>query len=258
MVQGHDLALIHIVSQESQGLAQNIDHPSKRGQSPDLVLRNETKKEVFQSRVPALIHAENLDQGHDHQDIREHVLDQGGDLLYLGIFEGFHLLAGGEAQVHFDGDHDQLQDLEDQVQGKEVIQEGKIHVPDLIQDLSQDIRVAGDLAQDLERGDQDQDLTYEIGNHDLYRRKREEDLGLVHIQKEKEEGQHQGTETEPDLVQSLSQKIKHKLLGCCQFQKQTQQLQIICLALVTSQLLLLSLHSRSKLLRKLEGRPLQS
>lgn len=211
MVQGHDLALIHIVSQESQGHIQNKDQPSKREQSPDRILRNETEKEVFQSHVPALIHVVNLDQGRDHLGIRERVLDQGGDLLYLGIFEGFHLLTGGEAQVHFDGGHDQLQGLEDRVQGEEVIQDGEIHVPDLIQDLSQDKKVAGDLAQDLEWGDQGQDLAYEIGNLDLYRREREEDLGLSHTQKEKEEGQHQGTETEPDLVQSLSQKIKHKL-----------------------------------------------
>ena len=71
---------------------------------------------------------------------------------------------------------------------------------------------------------------YEIGNLDLYRREREEDLGLSHTQKEKEESQHQGTETEPDLVQSLSQKIKYKLWGCYQIQKQTQQLQTTCLA----------------------------
>ena len=150
MVQGHDLALIHIVSQESQGHVQNKDQPSKREQSPDRILRNETEKEVFQSRVPTLIHVVNLNQGHDHLGTREHVLDQGEDLLYLGIFEGFHLLTGGEAQVRFDGGHDQLQGLKDRVQGEEVIQDGEIHVPDLIQDLSQDKRVTGDLAQDLE------------------------------------------------------------------------------------------------------------
>ena len=150
MVQGHDLTLIHIVSQESQGHVQNKDQPSKREQSPDRILRNETEKEVFQSRVPTLIHVVNLNQGHDHLGTREHVLDQGGDLLYLGIFEGFHLLTGGEAQVRFDGGHDQLQGLKDRVQGEEVIQDGEIHVPDLIQDPSQHKRVAGDLAQDLE------------------------------------------------------------------------------------------------------------
>lgn len=155
------------------------------------------------ARDHTLTHTVSLDLG--HPDVEE-------SPLYLGIFEGFHLLVGEEVQALLDEDQGQIQDLEGQGQEEEVLQEADGHIPDLIQNQICHQEMAVEVVQDRREGHaQGQGHVYKIGDPDRYQGQGEKDLDqdLARTQEEGVGDQDQETEIEarvkPDLDQSQNQ-----------------------------------------------------
>lgn len=162
------------------------------------------------ARDHTLTHTVSLDLG--HPDVRGHAPDLEESPLYLGIFEGFHLLVGEEVQALLDEGQGQIQDLEGQGQEEEVLQEADGHIPDLIQNQICDQEMAGEVVQDRREGHAlGQGHVYKIGDPDLYQGQGEKDLDqdLARTQEEGVGDQDQETEIEarvkPDLDQSQNQ-----------------------------------------------------
>ena len=218
--QGHDQETSHPGENQSQGRIQGDGTINSRSLNPDHTLV------LTASQGPG--HLDEKD--HDHLDEKDHALDLGGNLLYLGISEGF-LLSGKEVLALSSKGH---------VQEEGVLQRGDFHVPDLIQEGKE---VARDLAQGLREESRilDQGHVYEVGDLDLCLGEGETDLGQgpALTREDKVEGQHPETEKEvrvkADRGPSQNQKKRLSLIALYQFPILTQHWETICLTILTSQ-----------------------
>lgn len=127
----------YLTKSPDQGHNQKTNHPGEN-QSRGQIQGDETRNGMSQNPDHTLIPTVGQGPGHlnvkdhDHLDGKDRALDLGGNLLYLGISEGFLLLAGKEVLALSSEGH--VQDHEDHVQEEGVLQRGDCHVPDQIQE----------------------------------------------------------------------------------------------------------------------------
>lgn len=141
-----------IVENPDQGHIQELNH-LRKDLSQGHVPGDEITKDMFQNPDHVLIQI--VSQGLDHQDGKDHILDQEEGLLFLRILEGFHLIAGREVVTALD--KGRIRGLEGHVQEKEALREDQ----GVVGGLAQDLRGEGHVL-DLYRGVEDKDLSQDL------------------------------------------------------------------------------------------------